>query len=162
VDCFCFCYPIVTRFISDPIFRGRTGFLLGCLSRLGGYVCGERGPSSLFNRFWHQATQERASPPGLLSNDLRHTNFLPRQLVFFLRAAWRQSQFSRLLEAQASTRGSLRDVLVWAVENSPRLIIRFGIRHIPPVVFFKDGETQDQVAGLTTKAELISRLKALI
>ena len=40
-----------------------------------------------------------------------------RQLVLFLRRPGGQSQFSRLLEAQASTRGPLRDVLVWAVEN---------------------------------------------
>jgi transcriptional regulator GlxA family with amidase domain len=40
-----------------------------------------------------------------------------RQLVLFLRRPGGQSQFSRLLEAQASTRGALREVLVWAVEN---------------------------------------------
>jgi transcriptional regulator GlxA family with amidase domain len=40
-----------------------------------------------------------------------------RQLVLFLRRPGGQSQFSRLLEAQASTRGPLRDILVWAVEN---------------------------------------------
>jgi transcriptional regulator GlxA family with amidase domain len=40
-----------------------------------------------------------------------------RQLVLFLRRPGGQSQFSRLLEAQASTRGPLREVLVWAVEN---------------------------------------------
>jgi transcriptional regulator GlxA family with amidase domain len=40
-----------------------------------------------------------------------------RQLVLFLRRPGGQSQFSRLLEAQASTRRPLREVLVWAVEN---------------------------------------------
>jgi transcriptional regulator GlxA family with amidase domain len=40
-----------------------------------------------------------------------------RQLVLFLRRPGGQSQFSRLLEAQASTQGSLGEVLVWAVEN---------------------------------------------
>jgi thioredoxin 1 len=47
------------------------------------------------------------------------------------------------------------------VDNSPRFIVRFGIRNIPTLVFFKDGEVKDQVVGLTTKAELISRLKTL-
>jgi len=40
-----------------------------------------------------------------------------RQLVLFLRRPGGQSQFSRLLEAQASTGGPLREVLLWAVEN---------------------------------------------
>jgi thioredoxin 1 len=47
------------------------------------------------------------------------------------------------------------------VDNSPRFLLRFGVRHIPTLVFFKDGETKDQVVGLTTKTELISRLQAL-
>jgi thioredoxin 1 len=47
------------------------------------------------------------------------------------------------------------------VDNSPRFILRFAIRNIPTLVFFKDGEVKDQVVGLTTKAELISRLKTL-
>ena len=40
-----------------------------------------------------------------------------RQLVLFLRRPGGQSQFSRVLEAQASTRRPLREVLVWAVQN---------------------------------------------
>jgi transcriptional regulator GlxA family with amidase domain len=40
-----------------------------------------------------------------------------RQLVLFLTRPGGQSQFSRLLEGQASARGPLREVLVWAVEH---------------------------------------------
>jgi thioredoxin len=47
------------------------------------------------------------------------------------------------------------------VDNSPRFIVRFGIRDIPTLAFFKDGEVKDQVVGVTTKVELISRLKTL-
>jgi thioredoxin 1 len=47
------------------------------------------------------------------------------------------------------------------VDNSPRFIVRFRILNIPTLVFFQDGEVKDQVVGLTTKAELISRLKTL-
>jgi thioredoxin 1 len=47
------------------------------------------------------------------------------------------------------------------VDDGPRFILRFGIREIPTLVFFKDGEVKDQVVGLTTKAELISHLKTL-
>ena len=47
------------------------------------------------------------------------------------------------------------------MDNNPSFILRFGIHNIPTLAFFKDGEVKDQLVGLTTKAELISRLKAL-
>ena len=47
------------------------------------------------------------------------------------------------------------------VDTSPGLVSRFGIRNIPTLLFFKDGELKDQLVGRTTKAELISRLKGL-
>jgi len=47
------------------------------------------------------------------------------------------------------------------VDNNPELSNRFGIRNIPTLLFFKGGELKDQVVGLTSKADLISRLNAL-
>ena len=47
------------------------------------------------------------------------------------------------------------------VDNNPELSNRFGIRNIPTLLFFKGGELKDQVIGLTSKADLISRLNAL-
>jgi thioredoxin 1 len=47
------------------------------------------------------------------------------------------------------------------VDNNPELSNRFGIRTIPTLMFFKGGELKDQVVGLTSKADLISRLNAL-
>jgi thioredoxin 1 len=47
------------------------------------------------------------------------------------------------------------------VDNSPSLSNRFGIRNIPTLLFFKDGEVKDQVVGVTSKADLISRVKTL-
>ena len=47
------------------------------------------------------------------------------------------------------------------VDNSPNLSNRFGIRNIPTLLFFKGGEVKDQVVGLTSRADLISRLKTL-
>ena len=46
-------------------------------------------------------------------------------------------------------------------DNNPELLNRFGIRNIPTLLFFKDGELKDRVVGLTSKADLISRLNAL-
>ena len=47
------------------------------------------------------------------------------------------------------------------VDNNPELSNRCEIRNIPTLLFFKGGELKDQVVGLTTKADLISRLNAL-
>jgi thioredoxin 1 len=47
------------------------------------------------------------------------------------------------------------------VDNNPTLSNRFGIRNIPTLLFFKGGEVRDQVVGLTSKADLISRLDSL-
>ena len=46
------------------------------------------------------------------------------------------------------------------VDNNPELSNRFGIRNIPTLLVFKGGELKDQVVGLTSKADLISRLNA--
>ncbi len=66
-----------------------------------------------------------------------------------------------LLDEIAKEHGGKLKIARVDVDNSPRFILRFGIRNIPTLVFFKDGEVKDQVVGLTTKAELISRLKTL-
>ena len=47
------------------------------------------------------------------------------------------------------------------VDKNPDLSDRFRIRNIPTLLFFKGGELKDQVVGLTSKADLISRLNAL-
>jgi len=47
------------------------------------------------------------------------------------------------------------------VDKNPDLSNRFGIRNIPTLLFFKGGEVKGQVVGLTSKADLISRLNAL-
>ena len=47
------------------------------------------------------------------------------------------------------------------VDEWPSLSSRFRIRNIPTLLFFKGGEVDGQVVGLASKAELLSRLKAL-
>jgi thioredoxin 1 len=47
------------------------------------------------------------------------------------------------------------------VDKNSELSNRLGIRTIPTLLLFKGGELKDQVVGLTSKADLISRLNAL-
>ena len=66
-----------------------------------------------------------------------------------------------VLDEIAKEQGSAVRIAKVDVDNNPTLSNRFGIRNIPTMLFFKSGEVKDQVVGLTSKADLISRLNAL-
>ncbi|NPA54840.1 MAG: thioredoxin [Epsilonproteobacteria bacterium] len=48
------------------------------------------------------------------------------------------------------------------VDEAPEVAAQFGIRSIPTVLFFKDGEIKDQIVGAAPKAEYSNRLDALL
>jgi thioredoxin 1 len=47
------------------------------------------------------------------------------------------------------------------VDNNQALSARFGIRAIPTLLLFKNGAVQDQMVGMTSKHDLISKIDAL-
>ena len=47
------------------------------------------------------------------------------------------------------------------VDEQPDLARRYAIRSIPSLLFFKDGEVAERVAGLAPKARLAEKLAAL-
>jgi thioredoxin 1 len=47
------------------------------------------------------------------------------------------------------------------VNNNPELSARFGVRSIPTLLFFKNGEVKDQMIGAASKKDLVSRIDAL-
>ena len=47
------------------------------------------------------------------------------------------------------------------VDNNQALSARYQIRAIPTLLFFKNGEVKEQVVGMTSKKELISKIDAL-
>ena len=69
--------------------------------------------------------------------------------------------FAPVLEEIADEHADAVRVAKVDVDNNPELSNRCEIRNIPTLLFFKGGELKDQVVGLTTKADLISRLNAL-
>jgi len=47
------------------------------------------------------------------------------------------------------------------VDNNPSLSARYKIRSIPTLLFFKDGQLHDQIIGIASKKDLLSRLESL-
>lgn len=48
------------------------------------------------------------------------------------------------------------------VDSSPSVAAKFGIRNIPTVLFFKNGEVADKQVGAVPKSNFSSKLDALI
>jgi thioredoxin 1 len=56
--------------------------------------------------------------------------------------------------------GSLKVAKV-NVDDNQALSVRYNVRAIPTLLFFKNGEVRDQVTGMTSKKDLLSRIEAL-
>ena len=48
------------------------------------------------------------------------------------------------------------------VEECEELAMQFGIRNIPTIIFFKDGEMVDKMVGAQPKAKIVEKIEALI
>ncbi len=48
------------------------------------------------------------------------------------------------------------------VDSNPGVASRFGIRNIPTILFFKNGEIADKQVGAVPKASLVAKLEALL
>jgi thioredoxin 1 len=48
------------------------------------------------------------------------------------------------------------------VDNSPGVAVKYGIRNIPTILFFKDGKIADKQVGAVPKNSFVTKLNALI
>jgi thioredoxin 1 len=48
------------------------------------------------------------------------------------------------------------------VDSNPGVAGRYGIRNIPTILFFKNGEIADKQVGAVPKASLVAKLEALL
>lgn len=46
------------------------------------------------------------------------------------------------------------------VDNNPNISVKYGIRSIPALLIFKDGEVVDQIVGAVPKAQIKKQLDA--
>ena len=47
------------------------------------------------------------------------------------------------------------------VDENQSLSVKYNVRAIPALLFFKNGQLRDQVVGMTTRKDLLGRLDAL-
>ena len=48
------------------------------------------------------------------------------------------------------------------MEEAEQAPVNYGIRNIPTLLFFKDGELKDKMVGSNTKEAIEAKLKALL
>jgi thioredoxin len=66
-----------------------------------------------------------------------------------------------LLDEIAREKAGVVKVAKVNVDESQSLSFKYNIRAIPALLFFKNGQLRDQVTGVTSKKDLLSRLDAL-
>ncbi|MDD2419462.1 MAG: thioredoxin [Bacteroidales bacterium] len=48
------------------------------------------------------------------------------------------------------------------VDSSEEVPVKYGIRNIPTILFFKDGELKDKIVGSTKKSAIVSKINSLM
>lgn len=48
------------------------------------------------------------------------------------------------------------------VDSSSEVPLKYGIRNIPTILFFKNGELKDKIVGATTKSVIVANINALM
>ena len=66
-----------------------------------------------------------------------------------------------LLDEIAREKAGVVKVAKVNVDESQSLSLKYNIRAIPALLFFKNGQLRDQVTGVTSKKDLLNRLDAL-
>src|SRR3989441_12100387 len=66
-----------------------------------------------------------------------------------------------LLDEVAREKAGAVKVAKVNVDENQSLSFKYNIRAIPALLFFKNGQLRDQVTGVTSKKDLLSRIEAL-
>ncbi len=66
-----------------------------------------------------------------------------------------------LLDEIATEKAGKVKVAKVNVDENQSLSVKYNVRAIPALLFFKNGQLRDQVIGMTTRQDLLGRLEAL-
>ena len=69
---------------------------------------------------------------------------------------------SPIIDKMAEKYDGKVDVVKCNVDESTDVPVKYGIRNIPTILFFKGGELVDRVVGAVPQAEIEKRIEALI
>jgi thioredoxin 1 len=156
--------PIPSRSLGDPACRIATGIF----GHFAYHSITDRVQLSRLRRaqartppLWHMASSSVLH--------LTETNFyqtvretqVPVLVDFWATWCGPCRMIAPVLDEIATEQGEKVRVVKIDVDNNRKLAEDFRIKNIPTLLFFKGGELRDQVVGLTSKADLISRLDSL-
>ncbi len=66
-----------------------------------------------------------------------------------------------ILEEVAKTRGDQVSIVKVDTDTESALAVKYGIRALPTMLIFRDGEVVDQLVGLRSAADIVSSLDAV-
>ena len=66
-----------------------------------------------------------------------------------------------LLDEIAREKGDTIKVGKVNIDDNQSLSLKFNVRAIPTLLFFKNGQVVDQVTGMTSKKDLLGRIEAV-
>jgi len=67
-----------------------------------------------------------------------------------------------VLDEIATDKGDSIKVVKVNVDDEGDLAVQYGIRNIPALYFFKDGELKHKATGVQPKSEIMKRLESLV
>jgi thioredoxin 1 len=68
---------------------------------------------------------------------------------------------SPMLDEIATEKAGVVKVAKVNVDENQNLSVKYNVRAIPALLFFKNGQLRDQVVGMTSKKDLLERLDKL-
>jgi len=66
------------------------------------------------------------------------------------------------LDEIAASAGQRFKITKLNIDDHPELASRYGVRAVPTLLFFKDGQVQDYTVGTTAKKTILAKLEALV
>ena len=99
--------------------------------------------------------------PADFENEVIKSN-VPVVVDFFATWCGPCKMIAPMLDQLATEFDGTAKIVKLDVDQAKEVAIQYGVKSVPTLVFFKDGEIADKVVGAQPKAELKSKITALV